>query len=79
MSIQLYEVWRDYKNGSWMLNLKLDCLLFLSAPFGRTWPQYQRMVRLNNGQLVFAKEDASGKIGKIELGRKLHVIGQEIQ
>jgi len=63
-----------------IVSTKLDCVLFLSAPFCRTCkvitPQYARMARLAEeeyeGTITFAKADAMGKAGK-DLGRSLQV------
>jgi thiol-disulfide isomerase/thioredoxin len=53
-----------------------DCLLFLSAPWCRTCrylsPQYTRMARERSHEVVFAKADASGNVGKA-LGKALEV------
>lgn len=53
-----------------------DCLLFLSAPWCRTCrylsPQYTRMARETSDEVMFAKADASGNIGKA-LGKALEV------
>lgn len=63
-----------------IVSSKLDCVLFLSAPFCRTCknlsPQYTRMARLakeeHKDALLFAKADAMGKVGK-DLGKYIGV------
>jgi len=63
-----------------VLSKKMDCVLFLTAPWCRTCktmiPGYTRFARQSKDKLacplIFAKADAVGKDGK-ELGRRLGV------
>jgi len=71
----------DIKNleelNSHILDPKKDCILFLSAQYCRTCkyltPQYTKLARNNKGgDVVFAKANAVGKIGK-EVSKALAV------